>query len=71
MPSVPLRRVRAVEGLGRLFLYTLKAGPAGGRLPPSGPGSDTTITGAPGSPFTPRKPEQSRAMAGDVPGMVE
>ena len=34
--GVPLHRVRAGEGL-ETFLYTLKVGPAGGRLPPSGP----------------------------------
>ena len=35
------------------FLYTLKAGPAGGRLRrPSSAGSDTTVTGAPASPST-------------------
>jgi hypothetical protein len=34
------------------FLYTLKAGPAGGRLRrPSSAGSDTTVTEAPASLF--------------------
>jgi hypothetical protein len=28
------------------FLYILKAGPAGGLRPPSGPGNDTTVTGS-------------------------
>jgi hypothetical protein len=50
--SIPLGRVRAVEGLGD-FLYHLKAGPAGGLRPPSRPGGDTTVTGEPASPCTP------------------
>jgi hypothetical protein len=35
--SVPLRRVRAGELRREEFLYELKAGPAGGLRPPSGP----------------------------------
>jgi hypothetical protein len=35
--SVPLRRVRADEVRREEFLYELKAGPAGGLRPPSGP----------------------------------
>jgi len=43
MPRIPLRRVRAGEGAGRLSLH-LKAGPAGGRLRrPSSAGSDTAV----------------------------
>jgi hypothetical protein len=38
-------------GRWETFLYTLKAGPAGGRLRrPSSAGSDTTATGEPASP---------------------
>jgi hypothetical protein len=32
------------------FLYELKAGPAGGLRPPSGPAADTTVTVVPASP---------------------
>jgi hypothetical protein len=35
--GVPLRRVRAGEVRWEEFLYELKAGPAGGLRPPSGP----------------------------------
>jgi hypothetical protein len=35
--SIPLGRVRAGEVRCEEFLYELKAGPAGGRRPPSGP----------------------------------
>jgi hypothetical protein len=37
MLSIPLRRVRAGEVCCEEFLYILKAGPAGGLRPPSGP----------------------------------
>jgi hypothetical protein len=47
--SVPLRRVVLLRELGD-FLYTLKAGPAGGLRPPA---NDTTVTGEPVSPSTP------------------
>jgi hypothetical protein len=41
------------------FLYTLKAGPAGGRLRrPSSAGSDTTVTGEPASPSHQAEPKQ-------------
>jgi hypothetical protein len=55
--GVPLRRVRCWE----TFLYTLKAGPAGGRLRrPSSAGSHATLTEALPSPSHQGRPEQSR-----------
>jgi hypothetical protein len=44
--GVPLRRVRAGEVRREEFLYELKAGPAGGLRPPSGPAA---MRRAPGS----------------------
>jgi hypothetical protein len=44
--SVPLRRVRAGELRWEKFLYELKAGPAGGLRPPSGPATTRRAPGA-------------------------
>jgi hypothetical protein len=44
--SVPLRRVRAGELRWEKFLYELKAGPAGGLRPPSGPAATDGHRGA-------------------------
>jgi hypothetical protein len=45
--GVPLRRVRAVEGAGRLFSTPSR--------PALRPGSDPTVTGEPASPSTPER----------------
>jgi hypothetical protein len=61
--GVPLRRVRAVEGAGRLFSTpsrpTLRAAACGGR---PRAGSDTTVTGEPASPIPLRRTLTSMAI---------
>src|SRR4029434_8121876 len=44
--SVPLRRVRTGELRWEKFLYDLKAGPAGGLRPPSGPAATRRSPGS-------------------------
>jgi hypothetical protein len=67
--SVPLRRIRAGECRCEEFLYELKAGPAGGLRPPSGPHRQTGA-GEPDSPSTTapltveRRPVENRSRPG-------